>query len=52
MNKHTPQIEADEIEQPTYQPGELDGSGVCRDCGLNYSANVGVYFCFACSDEE
>lgn len=32
--------------------GELDGFGRCPDCGLNYSANVGVYHCFSCSEGE
>lgn len=33
------------------EKGELDGYGRCPDCGLNYSANVGVYHCFACSED-
>ena len=33
------------------QIGDLDGNGICPDCGRNYSANVGVYHCFACSED-
>lgn len=35
--------------KPPRQRGELDGYGRCPDCGLDYSANVGVYHCFGCS---
>lgn len=42
---------AEPEEVAAHEPGELDGFGRCMDCGLSYSANVGVYFCFACSEE-
>lgn len=38
--------------KPKREVGELDGNGCCPDCGLDFSANVGVYHCLACSEDQ
>lgn len=56
MNKHfrAPVIEAEPeliCEAVKHEPGELSGYGICMDCGTNWSAAVGVYYCQFCCDD-
>lgn len=45
-------VETEEaVEAESHEPGELDGYGICMDCGTNFSANVGLYYCPFCSED-
>ena len=38
-------------EAVKHEPGELSGYGICMDCGTNWSAAVGVYYCQFCEED-
>ena len=46
-----PQPEPEFICEDPHEPGELDRYGVCLDCGTNWSAAVGVYWCQFCAED-